>query len=254
MKQVTLDMGITAAEALAEWDAANQDEKCSKVRREALFRRFTLLRNREGRSGGTPPEPVSYLEGATGATRYVANEREAAPEPPEPISKPTHEPTKPMQTIAKRFANLLEKLNYNAYGGKRALAAKAGVSYSSVSALQSGKDLSPETLAKFAAALGTSVEWLSDGKGEMQADEVAPYAGARGKGDSGKAGRRDSGKAERVEKPRRAPVSAEPGPRRQAAAAASDSGDLMEELRAALEAQAAAASRVKELCAAIAGK
>lgn len=76
MRTITLDMRMTAGEALAAWNEANEERDASPAKKAAFWKRYTLLRNRESRSGALAPEPVTYLEGASGPVRHLIGERE----------------------------------------------------------------------------------------------------------------------------------------------------------------------------------
>lgn len=197
MKVVELDMTVSVAQALAEWDGAG--DQCSKARRDALYRRWQILRSVEANA---TPEPVSYIEGATGPKRSImeAPERPAlpaslvikipkaepkpAPKPKtsnpmsNPMSKPVPFTASECQTIAKRIRQACSELGYEKFGGTAALAERLKISGPSISQARTGGYVSRAALPRF-AAVGVSARWLETGEGPMllEKEKVVRFEG-----------------------------------------------------------------------------
>ncbi len=195
MKEHILDMTLTAADALKEWDEVQSAARSSHAKKTAYFARYTALRQQEQHPGAKPVAPVKYMEGSSAPERPPAAEppRKAAPKPPAsvpgelPPSKPPSMKPKiqPIQstryspdqqkTIIARVEQALAALGYTAYGGSKEACRLAGIGSTAIANMRAGNGCGPLMVQKLCAGLGISSAWVENGTGAMLIQGGIPF-------------------------------------------------------------------------------
>ncbi len=179
MNTITLPMDITSEAARKEWEDAVDDLQCSGVRRAALYKRYTVLRNRDSRSSTTPPAPITYVDGASGPERHLALETDGTRESvldvnPAALNRGRAVPhrrgplsAKDAAPISARFNQLVTTLGYIDRGWQKELTTKFQISASALYSMRSGKNMTHSLITSVAEAIGAGEEWLRQGTGDM---------------------------------------------------------------------------------------